>query len=184
MLSLVSRERLYRRRAGIQVERPDRFDERFADLFQEMSCQHRVTPQRTPELLNWKYELGGEGVASGAYSALAVSAEDRNVLGYVVYKTREGVCSVQDIGFVSSRSVLHTLLSELILDARRQGVEAISVIHLGPEKSLLTRAFRSFGFIRRLERAHLRVFVPEAASPEIDLRDRNNWFYLAGDTDI
>jgi hypothetical protein len=183
VLSVLSRERLHRRPAHIRVEHPERFDERFLGVFDEISRQHRITPQRTPELLNWKYEKGGEGERAGTYSILALTEGGTKVLGYMVYETRDRVRSVHDIGFMPSRFAVDMLLSEFILEARRQEIEAISLLYLGPD-SLLTRRLRWFGFVRRTERARLRVFVPDAASLAVDLRDKDNWFFLGGDTDI
>jgi hypothetical protein len=185
VLSVLSRERLHHRRAHVAVEHPERFDERFLDVFESMARQHSITSQRTPELLNWKYERGGEeaGERPRAYSIFAVTEGGGKVTGYVVYRTKDGVRSVQDIGFLPARPVVDTLLAEFIRDSRRQRAEAISLIHLGPE-SLLTRRLRSFAFVRRAEQSRLRVFVPDASALPADLVARDNWFFVPGDTDI
>lgn len=184
LFALLSRERLYRRRAGVRVEYAESFDERFLDLFAAMSQQHRVTTRRTPELLNWRYELGRPPRAgSDARSVLAISEDGGNVLGYVVHRTIDAVCYVEDVGFMSSRSVLDTLLAELVLAARRQRLDAISLTYLGPEGLLLQR-LRAFGFVRRPELVRLRVFVPEGASLPADPVDQGNWYFLGGDSDV
>jgi hypothetical protein len=183
VLSAMSRERLYRRRAQVRAEHVTHFDQRFRAVFDEMSRQHPITPRRTPEILNWKYELSREIDPAGRHSILALTERDANVLGYVVYTTIDDVRYVEDVGFMPSRSALDVVLSEFILDARGRGIEAISVTHLATE-SLFTRRLGSFGFARRPEASRLRVFAPKPASFAVDLLDRNNWFFLGGDSDI
>lgn len=183
VLSVLSRERIHRRTRALVVERPERFDDRFLPVFEAGRRQHRVILERTPALLNWKFDLDGAPASAGKYAVLALTAKDETVAAYAVLRTADGVRHVEDIGYLPSRLVLDTLLAALVRDARADGVEAVGLLYLGPG-NLLTARLRAFGFLARSERAKLRVFVPEGAAPPADLLDRQNWFFVAGDTDI
>jgi hypothetical protein len=183
ILFVASRERLYRRGANVRVGHAERFDESFADVFQAMSRQHPITAHRTPALMNWKYEKDGTEGVLGGHSILTITDDAANVAAYAVYKTIDGGRYVEDVGFMPTRATIDMLLSELVLDARRERNDAISVTHL-EAGSLFESRLRRFGFVRRAESARLRVYVPEGSSLPVDLLDRGNWFFLGGDSDV
>jgi GNAT superfamily N-acetyltransferase len=182
LLSVVSRERLPRRRQGFRVEQPDRFDDRFRDVCDSTGRQHPVTSERTPELLNWKYEQGG-GRAGGVYRIFALITSDDRVAAYVVHRARHGIRHLVDIAFLPSRAVVDALLSEFILDARRQQVPAITLLHLGAP-NLLTRRLRMFGFLRRTDASGVRVHVAGDSPLDRELVEAANWYFLTGDADV
>ena len=180
ILSVLSRERLRRRSRELSVERPDRFDERFSALWEAARDEHGVTSVRDVDVLNWRYELdeGGAG-----FEIFALVGSDGQVAAYLVYRVRDGIRHVFDVLFGASKTVLDTLLSEFILDARHAGAAAISVDYLG-SPHLLTSRMRTFGFIRRSRPDGLRVRVDAAVSQSERLLDSRSWFLLAGDTDL
>lgn len=184
VLWVASRERLYRRRAGVSVEHPETFDGRFAEVFEAMTAQHPITGHRTPELLNWRFEKDRPEERLGGHSVLAVTDRggDR-VLAYAVYKTIDRVRYVEEVGYFPSTSSVDMLLSELVLDSRRERDEAINLTLL-ETGSLLTQRLRRFGFVRRAERSRLRILLAETAPRDVDFHDRNNWFFLYGDSDV
>jgi GNAT superfamily N-acetyltransferase len=182
LLSVVSRERLHRRRPGYRVERPDSFDDRFSEVCESTWRQHPITSERTPELLNWKYEKGG-GRDRGVYTIFALLSSDDRIAAYVVYRARNGIRHLVDIAFLPSRAVVDALLSEFILDAREQRVPAVTLLHLGAA-NLLTRRLRMFGFVRRVDPSGVRVYVPGHSRLDRDLVDTGNWYFLTGDADV
>jgi len=182
LLSVASRERLHRRGHGFRVERPDRFDDRFSEVCESTWRQHPITSDRTPELLNWKYEQGGRR-EGGVYRIFALLRSDDGVAAYVVYRMRNGIRHLVDIAFLPSRAVVDALLAEFILDARRQSVPAITLLHLGAA-NLLTRRLRMFGFLRRTEESGVRVYVPGDSRLDRDLLVTGNWYFLTGDADV
>jgi hypothetical protein len=182
VLSGVSRERLHRRREGLRVERPERFDDRFSDVWESTCRQHAITSERTSELLNWKYEKGGTR-ERGVYTIFALLRRDDSVAAYVVYRVRNGIRHLVDIAFLPSRAVVDALLSEFILDARKHGVRAITLLHLGAA-TLLTRRLRAFGFLRRTDESGVRVYVPGGSRLDRDLVEPRNWYFLTGDADV
>jgi hypothetical protein len=181
LLAVVSRERLHRRH-GFRVEQPDSFDDRFSEVCESTWRQHPITSERTPELLNWKYEQGGTRVG-GVYRIFALLRSDGRVAAYVVYRVRNGIRHLVDIAFLPSRAVVDALLSEFILDARRQRVPAITLLHLG-SANLLTRRLRMFGFVRRTDGSGVRVYVPGDSRLDRDLLETGNWYFLTGEADV
>jgi hypothetical protein len=180
LLSVVSRERLQRRRSALRVERPAAFDDRFSDVWKTARRQDTITSERNPGLLNWRYETAREG---GIYRIFALVGPDEQVAGYAVYRVRNGIRHIIDIVFQPSAEVLDVLLAELIRDARRDGAVAISLIHLGPA-SLLTRRLRAFGFARRTEDSSLHVYVRGSSELDKALVERGNWYFLNADADV
>jgi Acetyltransferase (GNAT) domain len=180
LLSVLSRERLHRRGRGFRVERPDGFDDRFLDVWESTWRQHTVTTERSAELLNWKYE---QGEAGGIYRIFALLDGDDRVAAYAVYRTRNEIRHLVDIAFMPSRRVVDALLSELILDARRHGVPAITLLHLGAP-NLLTRRLRTFGFLRRTDESGVSVYAPGDSRLDQDLVEGRNWYFLTGDADV
>jgi hypothetical protein len=182
VLSVVSRERLHRRRHGFRVERPDRFDDRFSNVWESTWRQHAITSERTPELLNWKYEQGGAR-DGGVYTIFSLHGSDDRVAAYVVYRARNRIWHLVDIAFLPSRAVVDALLTELVLDARKHGVPAITLLHLG-SANLLTRRLRMFGFLRRTDESGVRVYVPPGSELGPKLVEAGNWYFLTGDADV
>jgi hypothetical protein len=177
---LAARDRLRRRPRGLRVERPARFDERFAQLWDALWREHGITSDRNAELLNWKYEMGEPG---GIYSILAVVGEDDRVAGYVVYRVRNEIRHLVDVASMPSREVLDALLSELVRDSREGGATAITTLYLGPA-TLLTERLRAFGFVRRTDESGLRVYVPGDSELDRQLVEPDNWYFLTGDADV
>jgi hypothetical protein len=183
LLSVFSRERLYRRSGALRVERPDTFDDRFSDLWETTWRQHTITSERNPDLLNWKYERA-DGPEGGVFTIFSlVGSDDGHVAGYVVYREREGIRHMVDVVSMPTRTVVDALLAELVLDARRAGAAAITLLYLG-SGNLLTQRLRAFGFIRRTEESGLRVYVPGESALEKDLVQARNWYFLTGDADV
>jgi hypothetical protein len=180
LLWAFSRERLHRGPRGFRVERPAAFDDRFAGVWESLWRQGTITSERNVELLNWKYETAREG---GIYRIFALIGPDEQVAAYAVYRERNDIRHVVDIVFQPAGEVLDALLAELIRDARREGMVALSLIHLGPP-SLLTQRLRAFGFRSRTEDSSLHVYVPGESEREKALVDPGNWYFLNADADL
>jgi Acetyltransferase (GNAT) domain len=178
LLSVFSRERLHRRRH--RIERPGAFDERFSGVWSSLWQQGMITSERNVELLNWKYEMGRDG---GIYRTFALVGPDEQVAAYAVYRERNGIRHVIDIVFQPDQHILDSLLAELIRDARKQGLAAISLIYLGAQ-GLLTQRLKTFGFVRRTEDSSLHVFVPGESDLERALVEAENWNFLNADADV
>jgi GNAT superfamily N-acetyltransferase len=180
LLSVFSRERLKRRPRELRIERPAAFDDRFTGIWESTWQQGTITSERNAELLNWKYEMGREG---GIYRAFALVGPDDQVAAYAVYRERNDIRHVIDIVFQPDQQILDSLLAELIRDARKQGLAAISLIHLGAQ-GLLVQRLKAFGFLRRTEDSSLHVFVPGESELERSLVDAGSWNFLNADADV
>jgi Acetyltransferase (GNAT) domain len=181
-VSILSRERLHRRPARFSVEQPERFDDRFASLCELAREQLGVTSERTPELLNWRYEKTSAGGALGPFTIFAL-VEAGEVAAYVVYRMSDDTRAVYDLVCRPDRRVVDALLSEFIRDARRNGARAISLGYLGPP-NLMTRRLRAFGFLRRTADNGLRVCVNRESPAGVDLQKADSWYFMRGDTDF
>ena len=182
VLSVVSRERFRRRGHGFRVEQPDKFDDRFSGVWESTWRQHAITTERTPELLNWKYEKGADG-DGGIYTIFSLHESDDRVAAYVVYRDRNRIRHLVDIAFLPSRAVVDALLSELIRDARNHRVAAITLLHLGSPNSL-TRRLWTFGFLRREAESGVRIYVSPSSGLGQEMVEAGNWYFLTGDADV
>jgi hypothetical protein len=180
LLPLVFRERRGRG-AEFAVERPAAFDERFRALWEETERRHAVSGERSPELLNWKYELGG--ASPSEFRIFAVVDPRGEVAGYVVHRSKDDVRHIFDIACTDSRAALDALLGEFLRDARRERAAGVTWLYAGSDQVLSPR-LRSFGFLSRQEDKRLRVCVAQGAEPELDLLDIGNWHFQIGDDDF
>jgi GNAT superfamily N-acetyltransferase len=181
LLPLVYRERRGRRRHGLSVERPAVFDERFRSLWDATRARFEISGERSPDLLNWKYELAPEGGSD--YRVFAVVDDSREVAGYIVHRTKEQVRHIYDIACIDSRPAIDALLGEFLRDARRDGAVGVNYLYTGADDVIAPR-LRSFGFLTRTEEKRLRVCLAGGASPPVDMLDRSNWHFLIGDDDF
>jgi hypothetical protein len=182
VVSAVSRERLYRRSGRFSVERPDVFDDRFVHLWETARAHQGATSERSPDLLNWRYEKTGPAAAPGAYPVFAL-LEGTDVAGYIVYRLDGASRLVYDIVHLPDRSVIDALLSEFILDARHSRAAMIDLGYVGPA-NLLSRRLRAFGFLQTTGKNGLRVYVDGDAPLGVDLLSSDSWYFLTGDTDF
>jgi len=181
-VSIFSRERLHRRSRRFSVERPERFDDRFAGVWELARRELGVTSERNAELLNWRYEKTGASAAPGNYPIFAL-VEGEEVAGYIVYRMADDTRLVYDILCRPDRAVVDALLSEFIRDARRTKAGAIDLGYVGPT-NLLTDRLRAFGFLARTAQNGLLAYVDGEAPSGVDLGDAENWYFLTGDTDF
>lgn len=182
LISLVSRERLYRRTPTFSVDKPDVFDDRFVTLWEVAHRQQAITSERSADLLNWRYEKTGPVEARRKYSIFAL-IEGTHVAGYIVYLLSDRVRLLYDIVCLPTKPVIDALLSEFILDARDEKATAINLGYLGPS-NLLTQRLRAFGFLQRRAENGLRVYVDGESPLGVNLLDRENWCFVTGDTDF
>jgi hypothetical protein len=182
VVSIWSRERLYRRPARFSVDHPDLFDDRFVRLWEIARNHQGATSERSADLLNWRYEKTGPVEASRNYSVFAL-LEGSDVAGYIVYRLERDSRLVYDIVHLPDRSVIDALLSDFILDARSGEAAAIDLGYVGPP-NLLTGRLRAFGFLQSTAKNGLRVYVDGEAPFGVDLLRGESWYFLTGDTDF
>lgn len=181
-VSMLSRERLYRRPGRFSVGEPERFDDRFTGLWELAREAPGVTSERNVELLNWRYAKSGMGGDAGMYSIYALF-EGEEVAGYLVYRSGGDSRLVYDFLCRPERPVVDALISEFILDARRGKAESIDFGYLGPP-NLLTERLRAFGFLQRTAENGLLVCSAGEAASGVDLERADSWYFTSGDTDF
>jgi hypothetical protein len=182
LLRITSRERRRGRHAGLEVVRPALFDERFAAVWEATRRVAGVTPERTAELLNWRYDVDGEGDA-GPHGILALADAGGAIAGYAVHRARNGVREIVDVAHVPEPEVLDGLLAEVVREARAAGDSAVYLQHAGASDGLGER-LRALGFRPGRETKRLRVYARRDVDHPIDLEDGSNWHFLAGDSDL
>ena len=182
VVSLASRERLQRRSRRFSIDRPDRFDGRFARLWEAIHGEPGLTSDRSADVLNWRYEKDAPAEATREYSIFAL-LDGGDVAAYAVYLTDHDSRVVYDLLSLPERPVLDALLGEFIRDSRRSGARTIDLGYVGPPNPL-TRRLRAFGFIERSAQNGLLVCAAADTTPAVDLTRRGSWHFLTGDTDV
>jgi hypothetical protein len=183
LVSMLSRERLYKRPEGFSVAQPERFDDRFTGLWEEARRQPGVTSERSAELLNWRYAKTGMGGDPGMYSIFALM-EGEEVAGYVVYRMGDDDSRlVYDFLCRPERRMVDALISELVRDARARRAVSIDFGYLGAS-NLVTERLRAFGFLQRTAENGLLVCSESGAAPAVDLERADSWYFTSGDTDF
>ena len=176
-LALVSPERYRRLPANLRVGRPSVFDARFERVWREAHVRHAVVPERSAELLNWKFEL----TAPEPRFAVLALVEGDDVVAYAVTETRDRVRHVLDLLWTGGGDVLDALLLALVRDARAAGDVGVAVLRLG-DRDELARRLRASGFLRHGEEIGAIVYAPPPLADA--LRDPSRWYLLAGDADV
>ncbi len=175
-LLLVARlERERPRRGGGEIVPRMEFDSSFEPIWNEARQRARVTGERTPDLLNWKYEFTRR---SGRFTLLTVVARGR-VSGYVVYHDRDGARHVVDL-LVDGSATADALLGRVLHEAREKGLGAVAFLHLSIENELEER-LRRFGFLRRDGRPLMTFPVSRSAAR---LASADRWHLVSGDEDL
>ena len=100
----------------------------------------------------------------------------------MVYRVKDDVRHIFDIACFDSKPVIDALLAAFLADARRERAIGVTFLCLG-SLGLLGKRLRSFGFVSRSEDKRLRVYVPDPA-PDVDLLERDNWYFVMGDDDF
>jgi GNAT superfamily N-acetyltransferase len=179
-LRLASREK--RVRHTYTVDRPSRFDERFARLVEEAAGEDGIRGIRTCELLNWRYEKS-DGVAVELSYAILALLDGDDAVGYVVYRTVGRTRYILDALYGRAAGTAEALIAEFVRDARADRATAISALHLGGPNRL-TRAFAEQGFLTRTSDWDVRVKVLPGAPSDAGLADARGWSFLFGENDI
>lgn len=178
-LRLHSRERGNPLPAGLTLESPPEFDERFDALWEKASTRFPLIGERTADFLNWRFVLR----PNQEYRILALTeAGSRAVRAYVVYRQQENELHIADVFGADLDETLDTLLAQFVQMAREIGMVSVSVCYFGNDK--ITRSFQRFGFRFREHRRPLVVFVDDDKPYANMVRAEQNWFVFEGDNDV
>jgi hypothetical protein len=178
-LKHLSMESLRKRRAGIFVEHPRDFDERFEPPGDVLKRKNLVCGERSVSFLNWRYARS----PVRPFEIFALMGNGRSaILGYVVYYVKENISSVADIQYNEEGQVLDDLLSEFILTMRDREVGSIDLRYVG-SKTFRKKLWK-YGFVphKRASGDFMAIRNGEMKSEAFFLNPRN-WHLFEGDFD-
>lgn len=179
VLTVKSRETwCCRRPAEIHVRVTGRFDASFDRLWQTASSQFPLIGERTADYLSWRF---GQS-PSGHFQAFCIDNACQEMLAYVIYACRDGVAHVTDMLFIDVGS-LDRLLAEFLRHLRRQKVEAVVLVYLGPR--MIGEILKAFGFWQRpsLWNAMVTADWSRLGGDPSLLLDEERWFLTRADID-
>ncbi|MDA0836089.1 MAG: hypothetical protein O3A29_22690, partial [Planctomycetota bacterium] len=176
-LKLRSRDTWLRLPSGYTVEHLDHFDERFDRLWDKAKSQFAIVGERDANYLQWRF---GDHPEHDFQILALVTADRRDVLGYVVSCVRDHEMTISDLFFRDTES-LDWLLTAFIKHARTQYINAIEMVYLGAPQ--LADRLTAFGFYSRPFQRQLMV-LPEPLALSVDLLDVSHWYFTKADSDI
>jgi hypothetical protein len=181
--------------SSIQVERVERFDERFDRLWQQCKSQFEIMVARTSAYLNWRY-CDHPSLTYSVYAAL----QNGSLKGYIVLQTRrkgEASGTVVDIDVETTRGFITDILAEpgpdhektleaLLLKAitlfRDEGADVVACWVL--KHMELRETLRRLGFLERETPHDLMVRASDPDHyPEDYLAESARWYITRGDSD-
>ncbi|MFN0197920.1 MAG: hypothetical protein ACKVT0_14335 [Planctomycetaceae bacterium] len=176
-LALKSRDFWLRLPSQYAVEKLSRFDERFDRLWEKGSSQFPIVGERTSEYLQWRF---GDNPDRQFDILALVSAQSREILGYVVSHVINRKLTIADLFFVDIHSLDWTLTAFLKM-VRRQPIDLVTMVYLG--SSALTDRLKAFGFYRRPFERQL-LILPDSTELSADVFDDQNWYFTKADSDV
>ncbi len=176
-LALRSRDFWLRLPHRYAIERLTRFDERFDRLWEKGSSQFQIAGERTSAYLQWRF---GDNPEQKFEILALVSAQNREILGYVVSHVINRKLTIADLFFLDGESLDWTLTA-FLKSIRRQQVDLVTMVYLG--SSILTDRLQAFGFYRRPFERKL-LALPEPSMLSADAFDVQNWYFTKADSDI
>jgi len=178
VISITSKERLYKKNDKYAVEMPEYFDDRFDTFWQETSKQFTIIGERTTQFLNWRFKQP----SGQRYDIFCIVDENKGLAGYIVYCMKENICYVVDMLFKSSEEAITSLLTEFTRHIKTKEVGAIVIRYLG--NRLLEKKLKEFNFfMTKKEDANVVIYSPSISS-ESHLLDEKNWHFFIGDSDV
>jgi hypothetical protein len=170
------------RRSAFRIEPLDRFDDRFRAVATEAATTYRISLDRSPAFLNWKFGFD-RGEVGAPYTLLALIGSGDAVRGYAVVKDAPRGVAIVDIVCSPHRREGEQLIGRLAQWARGRGAASIGLHYCGPSQPLPS-VLRSFGFLR-FQRDEV-VLAARSADESLlsGLLERTNWYYVGGDADI
>jgi hypothetical protein len=179
ILAIFSKEKSYAQSKDFKIESPKRFDERFDSLWEEAKCRFGVIGERNRQYLNWKYV---DNPHKKYHIFSLAEQEGEKILGFVVFYLQGNNCFVADLLCANSDFALKSLLAQFIIFLRKEKIDSVSILILGPPS--LVKNLKAFGFHSRKENSKVLIYI-HGKSPHLPLvMNKENWFLLEGDRDI
>lgn len=137
-----------------------------------------MVSERTPELLNWRYELDA-GTEAGRFR-VAAALRGQSVAAYLVVEIAGSTWRIVEIAGIDARSQA-ALLGDVLAEARGAGARALVVSSFALPHEL-TQVLRRLQFVRRPSSTWLLVREVGETIPWW-AREATGWMFLSGDLD-
>lgn len=172
-----SKENKYKRQPNFSIERPTFFDERFDILWERTLKRFPIIGERNSRLLNWRYSKS----FFNHYQIFTLLEDRKKILGYIIFYFKENICYIADLLCVDLDFALDLLLSEFIIQMRKEDLFSISISYLGNE--LFIKRLREFNFYPRSEGQKVVIYSGESCPFTSYLYNKDNWYLFEGDSD-
>ncbi len=172
-----SKENRYTTSLNYSIITPEYFDDRFDVFWKNVSRHFIIIGERTSSFLNWRYIQA----PAKKYKIFCLLDEHKKIIGYTVYFIENNMCHIMDMLYEPSKEVICSLLAEFSRFIQKKGVGSISVDYLGG--CLLEKKLREFNFLPINNETDLVIYSPDIAE-DIDLLNKENWHFFAGDNDV
>ena len=169
-------------RFGLAVKKVDRFDERFDELWEDVSKRFGVATLRDSTYLNWRY------TQNPGCSFETLTAEDKQgrLAGFIVFSC---LPAPVDTGVIlelvtrpGGKGVARLLTSRALNRLRDLGSKSAAAWTFDHQEN--AAVLKSLAFRKKEQDLYLQV---RRLSPELDwdhLTERNRWFISMGDNDF
>jgi hypothetical protein len=157
------------------MECPDKFDESFDILWQDIPKEGLILRDRSLSSLSWRYE-------NHPYQKYIIVKfmKDNQFIGYLIYIiNNDSICSVYDI-IAKEKDDIYPMLS-LFLKYQLNNKKINIIRIMINDGNHYSDVLRKSGFIKRAED---NIFQIYAASSNLKLLDKHSWFSTAGDKDV
>jgi hypothetical protein len=174
-----SKESRFKVPPGYAFESPTSFDQRFDELWNELSSGRKLLGVRDSAYLNWRF-LQAPQTPHGIFAA--VNQSSGKLLGYIVFYEAEGSVTIADMLALDTPGALDVLLTGFLRMQRRRGVNAVAVHFLGPGS--LVSELVDYGFYRRESIANVIVYAPRHSALASRVVEPETWHLFEGDFDL
>jgi len=159
-------------------EKLSEFDSRIDTLWKKAAGQHPIMGVRNRAYLTWRYLRAPHN----RHQIVAmIPAQSSEMVGYIVYQVRERSARIVDFLTLGEKEDAKALLAGFVDFQRKEGMQAVSLWHVGGEE--LEEVLQEVGFFFRENKEKVLIFIPPGSSFRAVLAKKENWYLLPGDND-
>lgn len=178
VMRMLARENFYTKPKDYACEPLTHFDSRFDILWEKVAPQFTIIGERSCSYLNWRFSRSPHR----EYSIFVIKhAKTHEIFGYIIFYFVQNKAKIADLLSLNDYT-LNALLSEFLLLLRRKCIDSVS-INLAGCKNLVGK-LQKYGFYIRDNSGKFILRYPPGSSFSEDIKEINNWYFMAGDNDI
>lgn len=178
-MRIISKENYYKKHDDHTFELPLSFDERFDELWKEVSSVLPVIGERSSSYLNWRFSSSPH---KEHYIFSLVQKQSKNIQGYIVFHISESRVCIDDMLCLDMDETLDCLLSKFLSVQRKKGMDSVTTSYGGTPAFI--NKFQEHGFSIRGGEDKIMVYVPSGSPHLAQLMNAESWYLLPGDKDI